>query len=262
MLRPFALLAVAASLASPAASAAEVEVLPAVSVHLEAARYAPSERDLRWTTWIGAGATALRVGPWTFFGNADLETLLGDELRTFDANQANYHLALGARVPVGPIAISPFFHHVSRHYVDRPKQRAVDWNVLGIRVSGERGGRVPIRFHASVGKTTQASLPGYQWELTGGLEADLYAWSGGAGYARGSFRLVTVEAEPEIPRGDFADLTAEGGVRWRFGPRSVEVFAAFERRNDVFLEVPSVRDRALLGFRILLGASASAAPSR
>ena len=65
-----------------------------------------------------------------------------------------------------------------------------------------------------------------------------------------------------IPRGDFADLTAEGGVRWRFGPRSVEVFAAFERRNDVFLEVPSVRDRALLGFRILLGASASAAPSR
>ena len=261
MLRVIALLAVVASLASSSA-AANVEVLPAVTVHLEAVRYAPSERDLRWSTWIGAGATALRVGPWTFFGNADLETILGDELRTFDANQANYHLALGAQVSLGPVALSPFFHHVSRHHVDRPKERAVDWNVLGLRLSGERGGTLPVRFHASVGKTTQASLPGYQWELTGGLDADLYRWSGGAGYARGSFRLVTVGEAPEIARGDFADLTAEGGVRWRFGPRAVEVFVAFERRNDVFLEIPSVRDRALLGFRILLGAPNASAPSR
>jgi hypothetical protein len=252
-LRTFALAALAACLASPSALAADVEVLPAVSVHLEAARYAPSEQALRWTTWIGAGATALRVGRWTFYGTADLETILGDELRTFDANQANYHLTLGARAPLGSLFLSPFFHHVSRHYVDRPKEQAVDWNVLGLRLSGERAGAVPLRFHASVGKTTQASLPGYEWEVAGGLEADLYRWSRGAGYARGWVRLVTVEEEPEIPRGDFADLTAEGGVRFGFGPRAVETFVAFERRHDVLLEAPSVRDRALLGFRILLG---------
>jgi hypothetical protein len=256
MLRTRALLAVAVvTAAAPHASADEVEVLPAVTVHLEAARYAPSERALRWSTWIGAGVTAFRVGTWTFFGKADLETILGDELRTFDANQANYHLELGARIPLGPLALSPFFHHVSRHHVDRPKVRAVDWNVLGLRLSAEpHAGEVPLRFRASLGRTTQASLPGYQWELTGALEADLVRWTGGAGYARGSFRLVTVEEMAELPRGDFADLTAEGGVRWLFGPRSIEAFVAFERRHDVLLEVPSERDRALLGFRILLTA--------
>jgi hypothetical protein len=250
MPRPTALLALAVLAAAPASSA-DVEVLPAMGVHLEAARYAPSERDLRWTTWIGAGATALRAGSWTFFGSAELETILGDELRTFDANQANYHLAL-----------SPFFHHVSRHYVDRPKERAVDWNVLGVRVSGEAQGAVPLRFDASVGKTTQASLPGYEWELAGGLEAELVRFRTGAGYARGRLRRMTVGDSPEIPRGDFTDLAAEGGVRFAFGPRAIEAYVAFERRHDVLLEAPSVRDRALLGFRLLLGASPSGAPSR
>ncbi|HEX6739277.1 MAG TPA: hypothetical protein VF310_13445 [Vicinamibacteria bacterium] len=241
--------------APPAASAAEVEVLPAMRVRLEAARYAPSERDLRWTTWIGAGVTALRAGSWSFYGDAELETILGDELRTFDANQANYHLTLGARAAAGPVALSPFFHHVSRHYVDRPKERAVDWNVLGLRVSGTHDGTVPLSFHASVGKTTQASLPGYQWEVTGGAEAQLARWTGGIGYVRGALRWVIVEPDPEIPRGDFTDLSAEGGVRFVFGPRGVEAFVAFERRHDVFLEVPGLRDRALLGARFVLGGS-------
>jgi hypothetical protein len=30
----------------------------------------------------------------------------------------------------------------------------------------------------------------------------------------------------------------------------LETFAAFERRNDVLLLVPAIRDRLLLGFRI------------
>ena len=33
-------------------------------------------------------------------------------------------------------------------------------------------------------------------------------------------------------------------------PRALPVFAAFERRNDVYLLVPPVRDRFLIGFRI------------
>jgi hypothetical protein len=250
-----ALATLAAIAETPAAGAADVEVLPAMSLHLEAARYAPSERDLRWSTWIGAGVTALRAGSWSFYGTAEVETLLGDELRTFDANQANYHLTLGARARVGGVALSPFFHHVSRHYVDRPKDRAVDWNVLGLAVSGARQGAVPLRFHASLGKTTQASLPGYEWELIAGLEADLARWSGGAGYVRGALRRVTVGPDPEIPRDDFTDVHAEGGVRFVFGPRGLEAFVAFERRHDVFLEMPGVRDRALLGVRFVLGGS-------
>jgi hypothetical protein len=255
MVRPVLLLVLA--LTASRAVADDVEVFPAVTVHLEAARYAPSEPGLRWTTWIGAGATALRVGSWRFYGTADLETILGDELRTFDANQANYHLELGASAGLGRLTLTPFFHHVSRHLVDREKDQAADWNVLGLRLSGgSLLGSVPVRFRASLGRTTQASLPAYRWELIGAVEGDLIRWSAGAGYARGSFRHVTVDEDSEIPRGNFTDLTAEGGVRWTFGPRAVEVFAAFERRNDVFLDAPSVRDRALLGFRLLLAGSA------
>jgi hypothetical protein len=252
MLRVPCLLLATAALSAPAFGA-DVEVLPAVSVHLEAARYAPSERDLRWTTWIGAGATALRVGSWTFFGNADLETILGDELRTFDATQANYHLALGARVPLGPLVLSPFFHHVSRHHVDRPKQRAVDWNVLGLRLSGQtRPGGVPVRFGASLGRTTQASLPGYEWEVRAAAEGRVWQQGSGSALVRGALRLVTVREEDTLPRGDFADWTLEGALRWERGGRALEAFLSAEKRNDVFLEVPGSRQRALLGLRVLL----------
>jgi hypothetical protein len=62
---------------------------------------------------------------------------------------------------------------------------------------------------------------------------------------------VTVHADPAFPRGNFADVRAEAGGRWRRGEAWLAVYGAFERRNDVLLLAPAVRNRALLGFRIL-----------
>ena len=73
----------------------------------------------------------VRVRDTTAYFTADVETIIGDTLRTFDANQANYHLEAGLRQRVGRGAATLFFHHVSRHYVDRAKTQAVDWNILG-----------------------------------------------------------------------------------------------------------------------------------
>jgi hypothetical protein len=42
----------------------------------------------------------------------------------------------------------------------------------------------------------------------------------------------------------------EGGARWARDGRTLDLFAAIERRNDVYLEIPGRQDRALLGFRI------------
>jgi len=228
------------------------EFLPDARLQVSAARYVPEERDLDWTTWIGAGLGLVRFGSVTAFGNADLETILGSSFRAFDANQANYHLELGARWQLGELTASPFFHHVSRHYVDRAKRRSVDWNVLGVRLSGDThvSGR-PVRFLLSLGHTTQASLPKYGWEAVAELEAHLLKRGAGTFFLRARERFVTAEATENQPRGDFLDSLVEGGGRWDGGGRAFEGYLAFERRNDVFIEAPGARDRLLVGIRFL-----------
>lgn len=247
---------VALAFLAPAGARAEVQFFPDATVRLMAARYQPTETDLHWTGWIGAGAGLVRVNGVTGYGMAEVETILGDTLRVFEANQANYHLEVGFRRTFGRWEAATFFHHVSRHDVDRPKEQAVDWNVLGLRVAGTlHPGGHPLRVLGSLGHTTQASLPGYEWEAI--AQADLAVRDDAAAqpYARGYARLVTVRdaatADTEtLDRPGFVDWTAEGGLRLAKGTRSVEFFVAAERRNDVFLEVPGARTRALFGLRI------------
>ena len=237
------------SLAAAAPARAGDWFLPQASARLQGARYIPSDETQVWTAWIGAGADLVRAGGLTLEFTADVETILGRELRTFDANQANYHLAGAARLSFGSVKVAPFLHHVSRHLVDRPKTQAVDWNILGVRaavpVGGGRGA-----LGASVGHTTQVSLVGYDWELTAHGEVDLVRGGFGAVYALVDLRHVTAESVPAFPRGSFTDALVEAGARWRSGARWLDTFAAFEHRNDVYVEVPGAKDRLLLGFRI------------
>src|SRR5438128_12114903 len=101
-------------------STAETVLLPDVSVHLLAAHYAPVDTDFRWVGWIGAGAGLVQVSGVTAYFTADVETIIGNTRRTFDANQANYHLEVGARRRFGEQHEAAIvFHHVSRHVDDR-----------------------------------------------------------------------------------------------------------------------------------------------
>jgi hypothetical protein len=245
----FALLAAIVALV-PATSAA-ADFLPAVSLHLEAARYAPVETDLHWTTTIGGGADVLGLGGFRGYIVGDVETIIGSTRRAFDATQLNYHLELGGRWRLRGVTVNPFFHHVSRHLSDREKAPAVDWNMLGVRAATRLslGGRRAV-VGGSVGHTTLASLVGYRWELTGHGDVELLGSDRTAGYGAVRARFVTVDPEPELPRGDFLDWVAEGGFRFRHEHRVFEAFAAYERRHDVLLLVPSVRDRGLFGIRI------------
>lgn len=230
---------------------ADTALLPDVSVHLLAAHYAPVDTDFRWVGWIGGGAGLVRVGGVTGYFTADVETIIGNLRRTFDANQVNYHLEGGARRRFGERHEAAIvFHHVSRHLVDRAKTEAVDWNLLGVRVSGQRPGRVPLGYSVGLGHTTLASLVGYRWEATGHLDAALLSSEKVEAYVAGDARYVTVERSDAFPRGNFLDRAGEAGVRWRRGGRSLEIFAAWQHRNDVFVERPGTWSRALFGFRI------------
>ena len=227
------------------------EFLPRVGLFLEAAHYSPVETDLHWTGTMGGGADVFEIGGVRGYISGRVETIIGNTRRGFDANQANYHLETGLSRRVGPVWVRPFFSHVSRHLVDREKVPAVDWNILGVGADGVvAGGRV--RVGGGIGHTTLASLVGYEWEVTGRADADLVHREHFTVYGAARARLVTIDPDPLLPRDDFLDFAFEGGLRVPRERRVLEAFAAFERRNDVFLLRPGARDRLLLGLRIRL----------
>jgi hypothetical protein len=236
----------------PCAAAADVEFLPELALRMSAARYARAERDFRWVGWIGGAAGLARAGKLTLFGSADVETIIGNERRAFDANQANYHLEVGLRRSFERRALELFFTHVSRHRQDRLKPEAVDWNTLGLRLSGTLKQRPALRFELSAGHTTLASLVGYGFEGIAALEADLVSRPRWAFYLGGRARGVTASASDVLPRDGFIDYWLEGGFRLPRGARSLTTFVAYERRNDVYLTAPGERKRALLGIRFAL----------
>jgi hypothetical protein len=229
------------------------ELLPETSLRLQAARYSPTAPGLHWDTWIGGGTDLVRIDRATLSFQADVETTAGNTRRTFDATQANYHLEPALRVDLGGrCELTVFYHHVSRHEIDSLKVQAVDWNVLGLRAGvplpEELG--VPGRFTLGLGHTTQNSLVGYRWEIVGQVEADALRRPWGALYAFARARAVTAERSSSFPRDGFVDLVVEGGARWSRADKTLQLFVAYEHRNDVPIEQPGVEDRALFGLRL------------
>jgi hypothetical protein len=238
------------ALLSPLAAAAPARAdgngfLPAAFARLEGTRYVPSEDDQVWDAWVGGGVDVLKAGNVTVEFTADVETILGREIRTFDPNQANYHLAGALRIVVGGDEVIPFFHHVSRHEIDRPKTQAVDWNLMGVRARATFAeGRAWVV--VGIGHTLGDTPVDYGWELTGRAELEPLR----PFYVAADIRWVNAEPVPTFPRGSFTDLSLEGGARWRRGQHDLDLFAAYERRNDIFVQAPGMRERLLLGFRI------------
>ena len=257
MLRAGLVLCALAAVAAPAL-ADDAELFPVASMRLQGARYAPTDVDLHWDTWIGAGAALFRVDRTTLYFQADVETIAGNTRRAFDATQVNYHLEPSVRVDLGKAReVALFYHHVSRHLIDTEKANAVDWNVLGVRGSGAVP-RLPLRVMGSIGKVVQQSLVGYEWEFVGRVEADAVRRPWGAVYATTLGRGVLTESSPAVPRDGFLDFLLEGGVRWQHQERTAQLWVAYEHRNDVLVLRPGYKDRALFGFRLGLRSSTPA----
>jgi hypothetical protein len=83
---------------------------------------------------------------------------------------------------------------------------------------------------------------GYGWELRGVVDVEPLRRAWGAAYARADVRFVTVQEDASFPRGDFTDFLGEGGLRFLRGGRNLNVFVAYEHRNDVLLFQPGARD--------------------
>lgn len=250
LLGPFAAAAFSLCATAPAASA-DLDILPDASLGMEAARYVPSAVDQRLVGSIGGRSGLVGYRETTFFLAARIETILGSERRAEDANQGSYHIELGFDQRLRDLRLTPFFHHVSRHELDRSKPEAVDWNVLGLRVDGPwpREAKPRLRAGFGVGHTTLASLIGYRWEITGDLDALAVAHASMEIRGRARARLVTTESSETFPRSGFLDYALELAARWARGRRAFEAFAMLEHRNDVLLTTPDTRTRMLFGVR-------------
>lgn len=241
-------------LGARSAQAAPVEWLPEGQLRLTALRYTRTEPQFKWSGWIGGGLGLVRVGTTTLHVDTDVETIIGNEQRSFDANQANYHLEASAHQTLGDaLAVSLVFHHVSRHLEDRAKTTAVDWNMLSVRLARRFQAPLPLRVSASVGHTVQDSLVSYGWEARAGLHAELLRRDGGQLYVAAELRYVQAEATAAFPRDSFFDTWIEAGAQLERGTRRAALLVAFERRNDVFLLQPGARSRVMLGLRLGLG---------
>lgn len=258
-MRPFSFGALGVVLAL-AATPAAAELLPEATLRLSAARYAPSMSDFEWVGWIGGSVGLVRHRGVTGYVDAEVETTLGSARRAFDATQANYHLEPGLRRRFGTHDTELFFHHCSRHRIDREKAEAVDWNVLGARVSADLRSGFPTRLTLGIGHTTLASLIGYRWELTLRADSQPLRRPWGALYLGALGRLVTTARSDRFPRDGFVDWSVEAGVRLARGERRLETFVAWERRNDVLITEPLTKSRALVGFRLGLQGAPSSGP--
>ena len=233
------------------AAAADLDILPDASLCMEAVRYIPPKTDQGVAGTISGRSGLVGTQTTAFYLSASIETILGSERRPFDANQGSYHIELGVDQRVQDLRLTPFFHHVSRHELDRSKPEAVDWNVLGLRVDGPwpRSTQPKLRAAFSVGHTTAASLIGYRWEFTGKLDAVPGPRASAEIHGRARARFVTTAPNEYFPRKRFLDYSLELAARWTRRRRTFEAFVSLDHRNDVLLTVPDARTRLLLGVR-------------
>jgi hypothetical protein len=146
--------------------------------------------------------------------------------------------------------VAGVLYHQSRHLADRPKELAVDWNMLG--------GRIRRRFqHRQVSIDARADLRGvfmksfvdYSWELDAGARSDVQVHPGVGLLLMGNVRHLGVNGSQD--RGDQTGFRVEGGVRFEGRAGAIEVFVSAERRIDPYpIEFGTAR-WVTAGFRLL-----------
>lgn len=165
--------------------------------------------------------------------SGDYEAVLGNELRLFDPNQANYHLeGFGTGRINDTTEIAGFFHHLSRHLSDRPKRFAIAMNVVGARalkhldISG-----TALDIDLEGGHVIQHSFIDYTWigELHLQVRHPMNEHLVVFGRAMGQWVGTNGEV---ADRGQQGGGFLEAGVRIKGTAGTMELFVGVERRID------------------------------
>jgi hypothetical protein len=235
---------------SAEATTRTVTFLPRTAFHIKAEHLSGDDPRYVWDADVGGEIDIIDYGMGRATFEANYEVVLGEEIRPFDPNQGNYILTGLASVRSGATEFAGMLYHQSRHLADRPKEDAVDWNMLG--------GRVRRKFsYAPAIIDARADLRGvfmktsvdYSWELDAAVRSDVKVHPGVGLLAAIDIRYLGVDGSKG--RGNQTGYKVEGGVRFEGRAGAIELFVAGERRIDPFpLEVGTAQ-WVTAGFRLL-----------
>jgi hypothetical protein len=243
----------AAQAQSPAPAPDRADFLPRAEFHLGANSLTQSADDERfsWDAYFGGQVDVYDYVKGRASIVADYHPVLGSEYRPFDPNQAYYVLETSGSYRIGETEIAGVFHHVSRHLSDRPKQEAIAWNVLGVRVLRRVPiGGLTIDTRVDGGAIVQHSFVDYQWAADADVTIRRVMTPRVGVFAHGTGELFGVDgSDPE--RGTQSGGRFEAGFRINGPGGALELFAGLERRLDANPYDRQVKHWAVAGFRLL-----------
>jgi len=191
-----------------------------------------ADNRYNWDADLLLDADLFDVG--MFRGNllANLETIVGSELRDVDPNQNNYtaDFSIFVRLPRGELGTT--FHHVSRHLSDRKDLGSVSWNMVGVSY-GDRFTLGALRVDAGIRALGTVERAGVdytaqlEWHghFTRPINPRISIIAGLEGV------IVPVEKQMMM-RNLKKGGVAFGGVRFPTGVGVIDVYVAWERRID------------------------------
>ena len=181
---------------------------------------------------------------------ANVETTVGDELRSVDPNQNSYVIdtSVSVRLPRGELVTT--FHHVSRHLSDRANDNSVSWNMFGVGY-GDRASIGSVTFEGAVRVLRNVKHAGvdYNGQYEGHLRIARPVNDNLAIIASADGVIVQVDQQM-FGRDTRRGGRLEAGVRFLTGVTQADIFVAWEQRIDAGLGVLSATRWTQVGIRL------------
>jgi len=226
------------------------ELFPRYDFHLAANWLGSGDPRFEWDTHFGGDFDLFDYvhGRATFL--ADYQAVIGNELRAFDPNQGNYTLEAATSWRVRGTELYLVFHHVSRHFSDRPKRVAIAWNVLQARAMKRlsvKGVRVDLRGDA--GGVPARAYVDYSWTADLDVRAERPINPHLGVYARGYVEAFGIEKSVST-RNTQSGGRLEAGVRLPGKGGAIELFGGWEQVVDADPVEQRPLQWGFLGFRL------------
>jgi len=203
-----------------------------------------------WDADFGGELDIVDYGTGRFTFVANYQLVLGEEIRSFDPNQGNYILAGLVSARMRGTEFAGQLYHQSRHLADRPKEVAVDWNMLGGRVQRDFAYRkATIDARADLRGAFMKTTVDYSWELDTAVRSDVKIRPQIGWLAAVDVRYLGVDGSQD--RGNQIGYRVEGGVRFEGRAGAIELFVAGERRIDPYPVEFGTAQWFTAGFRLL-----------
>jgi hypothetical protein len=219
--------------------------------HLSAARLGGGGEPFGWDTHFGGDLDIVDYVAGRLVLVVDFQSVIGSEFRAIDPNQGNYTLEPSLSLRARDMEFALVFHHVSRHLGDRPKRFAIDWNILGGRVTRRvLVGGSTADIAAGAGAFVQHSHVDYRWTANADVLIRRPINGRVGAFARATGETFGVDSAV-FDRGRQTGGKLEAGVKISGGGGAIELFGGVERRVDADPIENRPRNWVLFGFRFL-----------